>query len=348
MKDGCLKYMVCPICKSGNLIIQVQREDKGEVMEGDIKCSCGASYPIIAGVPRMLVGDLLKNVLKEYSNKGTQKLRQANEDSHIVRRNTIDAFGYEWRFYSDYDANNYFNWMPEGIVPEKIFQNKVGLEIGCGAGRHAAKTAQWAGVHFAVDISYAVDSAFQQTRYLPNCHVIQADAFNLPFKERGFDYVYCLGVIQHMHHPPEGFSHLARQPRQGGALLVNVYQSSRPFTTGLLEAVRKITTKMPLSLLNKLCIVAGTIDYAAILIWRALKLIGLGKVFEPLVPERIREYSRHSYRIVVADWFDRLACPRKIHYSKEDLTSWYQKAGYVDIRVTPYWKAFWNGYGIRG
>jgi hypothetical protein len=64
-----------------------------------------------------------------------------------------------------------------------------------------------------------------------------------------------------------------------------------------------------------------------------------------LVPERTKEYSRHSYKTVVADWYDRLACPVKLHYSSDDLAGWYPDAGLEAVRVTPYWKAFWNGYG---
>ena len=37
-----------------------------------------------------------------------------------------------------------------------------------------------------------------------------------------------------------------------------------------------------------------------------------------------------------------------IHYHREDLMQWYAECGYEEIVVTPYWKAFWNGYGKRG
>lgn len=348
MKKSCLQHLVCAVCKHDDLAVNAEKEEGLEIMEGTIKCACGANYPIIAGVPRMLVGELLNNVLAEYSSKKqVANSSEAADDGQSVRKDTMDAFGFEWSFYSDYDAETYNNWMPKGIVPEEIFRNKVGLEVGCGAGRHAATTAQWAAVHYAVDLSFAVDSAFQRTRHLQNCHIVQADAFNLPFKEKCFDYVYCLGVLQHMHQPGDGFSHLARQPHEGGILLVNVYQSSRPVLTGILEALRKITVKMPLKMLNRFCFVMAVPDYAIILAWKALKNLSLGRFLDPVVPQRIKVYSQYNFKTVVADWFDRLACPVKKHYSQEDLASWYEKEGYKDIRVTPYWKSFWNGYGVK-
>lgn len=348
MKLSCLGYLTCVDCKKGDLFAKVDKEDGGEVLEGTLTCSCGASYPILGGVPRILPKSLLVSVLAEYRKLGSSASKQeADSKTRSIQQATMNAFGFEWRNYADYDADNYEKWMPDGFNAKTGFRDKIGLEVGCGAGRHAERTAASARIHFAVDLSYAVDSAFQRTRHLPNCHVIQADAFNLPFKEHGFDYVYCLGVLQHMHNPPEGFKHLAKQVREGGILLVNVYQASRPVSTALLEAFRKITIKLPARLLNAICFAAGTIDYLICMTWRAIEMIGLGKVLGPVVPERTKEYAKHTYKTVVADWYDRLACPVKIHYKKEDLSGWYEQAGYKDIRVTPYWKAFWNGYGVK-
>ena len=350
MKKSCVDYLTCIECGAEHLDISVDQSDDDEIMEGAIRCSCGAAYPIIRGVPRMFTAEMLKPVLHEYGvSSAAQVAAKASSDGTVdVQRRTMDAFGFEWREYNDYDANNYYDWMPEGFEPAKAFSGKIGLEVGCGAGRHAEITSKWAKVHFAVDLSYAVDSAFERLRKLPNCHVIQADAFNLPFKKGHiFDYVYCLGVLQHMHNPPAGFRMLAELPKTGGTLLVNVYQSSRPVVTGLLQVFRNVTTRIPARPLNWLCWVLGTIDYGFSAAWRAADKAGLGKILSPVVPKRTKEYAKHSYATSVADWYDRLSCPEKYHYSDQELASWYKDAGYSEIRVTPYWKAFWNGFGVR-
>ncbi len=347
MKPSCVEYLICIGCGKGALALAVEQEESGEVLEGALTCSCGTSYPIIGGVPRMLSRKLLDEMLAEYGKAAPKGRLTDPDDVQAVQGATMDAFGFEWRHYADYDAHNYENWMPEGFDPNTGFRGKLGLEVGCGAGRHAERTAGSARTHFAVDLSYAVDAAFQRTRHLPNCHVIQADAFNLPFENCRFDYVYCLGVLQHMHDPPEGFRHLARQVRRDGILLVNVYQASRPFTTGLLEALRKITTRMPPRALNACCYLAGTMDYLICATWRGAEALGLSRLIGPFVPGRVKEYAKHTYRTVVTDWYDRLACPVKIHYQREDLVGWYEQAGYKNIRVTPYWKAFWNGFGEK-
>ena len=348
MRQECLSYLKCIECNGQSLNLNSFTESGDHVITGKITCSCGAEYPIINGVPRILKKNLLEGVLKHYKmdmdkDFSSQRIEKITD----IQEQTMDAFGYEWTYYSDYDADNYYDWMPEGFKPEEGFLNKTGLEVGCGAGRHAAKTSQWAKTHIAVDLSYAVDSAFVLNKDTKNCHIIHADAFNLPFKEKSFDYVYCLGVIQHMHNPPEGFTHLAKFPKQDGILLVNAYQASRRFLTGILEVVRQITIRMPAPMLNFLCYIAGIIDYSFCLAWKGIVKLGLGKILGPIVPERVKEYSKHSFKTVVADWYDRLACPKKFHYTREEVGAWYENANYVNIRVTPYWKAFWNGYGER-
>jgi len=270
------------------------------------------------------------------------------EGSSGIQRKTQDSFGYEWNWASDFVGDSFPEWFPEGIEPEAVFSSRRGLEIGCGAGRHAEIAAHYAREHFATDLSRAVDPAFERTRNLENCHVIQADAFHLPFKPRSFDYVFCLGVLQHMHDPAEGFRRVAQQAQEGGLLLVNVYQNSRPVMQFLLEVVRKVTTRLPNSVLKVISLSAAFAEYGLFIVpWRMLKRTKLAGTLGRVVPQRLDEYTKHNFHTCATDWFDRLSCPVKLHYNREDLESWYQQAGYREIVVTPFWKAFWNGCGRR-
>lgn len=151
-----------------------------------------------------------------------------------------------------------------------------------------------------------------------------------------------------MHNPPEGFASLAVMSKNSGILLVNVYQKGRPMLMSVLNIMRFVSTRMPYKLLQPICSFLGHVEYySTIWPWKMIQNTYIGKLIEPAVPVRLKEYSKHSLRTCVVDWFDRLSCPVKIHYSDKDLASWYIKAGYRDITVKPYWKAFWNGYGVR-
>jgi SAM-dependent methyltransferase len=350
MKSAAQKLLVCPHCRS-SLALEIFQADGDEVLEGIFRCICGIEYPIIQGVPRMLPPDLqapLEDDYPEFFHRYGRARRGIGRRSEqtAVQLQTQEAFGYEWTWAADYHAVNFADWLPAGFDSQQSFRGKLGLEVGCGAGRHAAMTATLAREHFAVDLSRAVDSAFTRTKSLANCHVIQADAMHLPFPERAFDYVYCLGVLQHMPDPEAGFRALARQPKPGGILIVNVYQASRPVTLFLLECVRKLTTSLSPTMVKHVSVVAGGAEYGLLIgPWKSIRGTVVGRWLRPIVPDRVDEYTKHDFDTCVTDWFDRLACPIKKHYRREDLMHWYVSSGYSDVTVTPYWKAFWNGFG---
>jgi SAM-dependent methyltransferase len=353
MKRTLQNLLVCTSCHSA-LELEILRADADEVMDGFLRCGCGLEYPVIEGVPRMLPADLLPALKDDYPEffssyaRGTRPIDSAPTAATAIRRRTQEAFGYEWTWAADYHADNFRDWLPEGFDPEAGFRGKLGLEVGCGAGRHAAATAGLAAEHVAVDLSRAVDSAFARTRGLLNCHVVQADVMHLPFRERSFDYVYCLGVLQHTADPEASFHALARQPKPGGLLVVNIYQASRPVMLFLLECFRQITTRLSPGLVKDLSVAAGIVEYGLFIgPWKRIRATHAGRLLRPIIPDRLDDYAKDDFDTCVTDWFDRLACPVKKHYRREDLMAWFAHDGYVDVTVTAYWKAFWNGCGRR-
>ena len=55
MRQSVLPLLVCLRCQ-GTLKAEAFQTEGREIMEGALGCSCGAQYPIIGGVPRMLPG----------------------------------------------------------------------------------------------------------------------------------------------------------------------------------------------------------------------------------------------------------------------------------------------------
>jgi SAM-dependent methyltransferase/uncharacterized protein YbaR (Trm112 family) len=353
MKESALEYLVCPESQEA-LRLESFKSEAGEVIEGLLHSQAGSTYPIIGGVPRILPQHLRAHLIADYPgffSHYSSALSTGHDSStpSDVQRNTQEAFGYEWTWAADYDANNFADWLPDAFTAEQLFSGRIGLEVGCGAGRHAERNSEFSKVHFAVDLSRAVDSAFARTRHQASCHVVQADAFALPFRPGAFDYVYCLGVLQHMHDPPGGFRALAMQPKPGGILLVNVYQAGRPLAVGALKMLRQLSTRLSNNTLRRISVLAGSIEYGLLIgPWKCLKSTSFGTAIRPIVPPRIEEYAKHDLKTSIVDWFDRLSCPVKIHYRRQDVLDWYARSGYENVVVTPYWKAFWNGYGVRG
>ena len=170
MKLAIQRLLVCPECHS-SLELEIFRKDEDEVMEGRFRCTCDLEYPIIHGVPRLLPPDLLPSLKDDYPEYfelygRSQPHTAAPRTAHTrTQRRTQQAFGYEWTWAAEYHADNFSDWLPADFDAKQGFTGKLGLEVGCGAGRHAAATARLAEQHVAVDLSRAVDSAFARTRF---------------------------------------------------------------------------------------------------------------------------------------------------------------------------------------
>jgi uncharacterized protein YbaR (Trm112 family) len=58
MKGRLIDYLVCP--ETGEpLTLRVEKAEGDEILEGELNSAGGRRYPISAGVPRMLLPDLL-------------------------------------------------------------------------------------------------------------------------------------------------------------------------------------------------------------------------------------------------------------------------------------------------
>jgi uncharacterized protein YbaR (Trm112 family) len=57
MKQELMDILCCPKCKS-DLKLKIMKEEKGEIIEGALKCKkCGVDYPIEDAIPNLMVPD---------------------------------------------------------------------------------------------------------------------------------------------------------------------------------------------------------------------------------------------------------------------------------------------------
>ena len=99
---------------------------------------------------------------------------------------------------------------------ERNLEGQLILEAGCGSGRfmeHAVKTG--ADV-ISFDYSNAVEANYKSNGNNKNLLIIQANIFNMPFKDNTFDKVFCFGMLQHTPNPKKAFFELIRVLKTGG------------------------------------------------------------------------------------------------------------------------------------
>lgn len=297
MKKRLLDFLACPGCK-GDLVLKAAIVEDGEVMEGDLTCKdCRAHYWINKGVPRFL-----------------------------NQRTYAETFAYEWHRFRTVQLDS-ANGTRES---EKEFARKTGLsagdvrgwlvlDAGIGAGRYAEVVAGWGGEVVGVDLSSAVDAAFENVGRRARVHPVQADIFALPFRSETFDLAYSIGVLHHTPSPRTAFAHVAATVKKGGQLAIYVYHAgglARHFS----DAIRLLTTRLPLPVIYAASSGAGPVYYL-------YRLPLLGRFLQILLP--ISLHPRWRWRWL--DTFDWYAPRYQSKHTYPEVLAWFRAAGFTDL-----------------
>lgn len=323
MKERLLDYLACPDC-GADLELNAASDERGEIMEGRLQCrNCGSTFEIRRGVPRFAA------LLARSENR------------------TARAFGYEWTHYSELDRNyrqQFIDWI-RPVEPD-FFSGKAVLEGGCGKGRHTSLAAEFgASDVVAVDLSEAVDAAFDNTRGHENAHIVQGDIHRLPVK-RCFDYAFSVGVLHHLPEPESGFRSLVSRIRPGGHVSVWVYgREGNGWIVHLVSPIRRnLTSRMPPGWLDFVSAFATVPLFGATrLVYGPTggRLLGLdlpyGEYLSYIAPFPFREQ-----RSIV---FDHLAAPISHYVRGGELAGWFQHLGLEQVSVERHNQNSWRGFG---
>jgi SAM-dependent methyltransferase len=298
-----------------------------EIMEGALCCTgCTSSFPIVRGIPRFLATELDRD-----------------------KKATADAFGYEWTHYSkltEADSREFLDWIAP--VAPADFEDRIVLDAGCGKGRHIFLAARFkARTVVGVDLSDAVEAAYQNTRELPNVHVIQADISNLPFKNP-FDLAYSIGVLHHLPIPKAGFLALTKHVKPGGRISAWVYgKEGNLWIEKLVDPVRKnVTSRLPRIITRCLSF------FPAVTLYAALKLLYKPARRLPWL-KRLLPYSDYlcsisDYSFVENFWnvFDQLVAPTAFYHSQDEVVDWFETAKARNIQISRHNSNSWRGTAL--
>lgn len=332
MKRQLLQWLVCPHCH-GPLELAIQAEPAGEIEDGTLQCvKCPKDYPIVRGIPRFVPSENYAASFGRQWNKFARLQLDSQNGSSFSRQ----------RFYSITE------WDPSEL------NGKLVLDAGCGAGRFSEVVQQDGAQVVAVDLSSAVDACRRNLSSKSQIHWVQASIYELPFRDGTFDYVYCIGVIQHTPDPKRSVLSLLPKAAIGGKAGLWIYELNwKSFigTSGFKYLLRPWTKRLPLARLEKLserletlcrpvnrrCRRAGKLGRALmrLLPTACAHLHGL-----PLSDEDFREW-------VVLDTFD-MYSPAHDHPQRfATVRRWMESAGYKPDERHPHGAISITGTRLR-
>jgi SAM-dependent methyltransferase len=328
MKEKLLDLLACPVCGGDILLAYASRYEDKEIIEGVLSCKkCEREYKIIRGVPRF--ADL-------------SRIEQEKAE-------TAANFGWQWTHFTQADEKykeQFLGWL-QPVKPD-FFAGKIILEGGCGKGRHTLLAAKWnAREIVGIDLSAAVETAFQATRDLPNAHVVQADIYKLPFK-KSFDYAFSVGVLHHTPEPKKAFASLASKVKRGGALSAWVYGAeNNEWITSYVNPVREsFTSKMnqpALFQLSKLPTLG--VFLASKLIYKPLNAASktlASKLFYNDYLNHLATFGWTEQHNIV---FDHLVAPTAFYISRREFEDWWTDVGATEVEIVWHNRNSWCGFG---
>ena len=224
MNPELISLLQCPRCRG-------TPGDRRATRRGSLACrSCGGSYPIVGGVPR------------------------------LAGESYVASFGRQWNRYDvarpEEDEATFR--VKTGFDPRDLAGRLV-LDAGCGGGRYARLLGRHGARVVGVDLSAAVEKAAALCAELPDVAIVQADLLDLPLAEGAFDLVYSIGVLHHTPDPRRAFAQIARRVKPGGRLAVWLYRRNTPPQEWLNSALRAVTTRLPAPVLEPLCAGLGVL-----------------------------------------------------------------------------------------
>lgn len=325
MKKEHLNVLVCPIC--GSRFDLNVNEQPGASRSHLICINNGHIYPISQGIPRF-----------------------------VDPGNYAESFGFQWKKFSkvQLDSYNGTNFSEErfrsitGWTEEKL-AGKLVLDAGCGAGRFSEIAVKYGARLVAFDLSEAVD-AWKGNISAHESLVCQASIYELPFAQNAFDYVYCIGVIQHTPNPSAAIRSLCHIVKPGGEIGLWIYErdwKSYLGTLGFKYALRPFFSRLSPEQQYAFCERLVTVFFPLVKLCKPLGLIG--KTVMRLLPIasahiQLVPLSTEDFRTwVLLDTFDMYSPAYDQPQTYESVEQLLHEEGFENIRRHPH-----GGISITG
>lgn len=148
-----------------------------------------------------------------------------SREKEYQQESTVESFGFQWQWRGVMRTEADLKWRVAErfkIKPD-LFQDKVILDAGSGAGDQSRWLLEHGARVISVDLSSAIDVTARKLRMNGNWFGIQGDIARLPLATDYFDLIYCEGVIQHTQDSALTVEGLCQKLKPDGLILATHY-----------------------------------------------------------------------------------------------------------------------------
>jgi len=312
VKEEIFQILRCPHCKE-NINFDKEKES--------LRCpKCNRNYKI-------------KNGIVNFSDESFDN-------------KTSENFGFSWSKFPDIykkEKKDFLHWIYP--VKKSFFNNKVVLDAGCGNGLHAKMASEFGAKAVAgIDIASSVKFARENTKNNDDIVILKANIYSMPFKKESFDYVYSIGVIQHLPDREKAIKALVSKVKKGGSLSLWVYgYEGTSFVRLFIEPIRKILNKLfPPKIIYIISFPFAVAFYIISKLFRIFCKISakLCKIF-PL-SDYFSYMGNFPFKYQFNTVFDQLVAPRSYFFKKEELKNIFKDFNFNEITITSRNKMSWR------
>lgn len=336
MQIELLQYLKCPVTKEKLDLQTIKKAYKSfgdlqkEVIEEGILISpSGFLYPIIKGIPRLLVESIddYKDFLSKHYADFAKSLERINNNYRDVieyatkkNKKTKKSFTKEWSIY-DYNTDRTWeansNEMIERFYLEtketqESLNGKLLLDAGCGNGKLDDLLSVTNAIIIGIDLSNSVEKAYKLSSN-HNAFYIQGDIAFPPFDFSCFDLIHSSGVLICTKNTELSFSILNEYVKPAGKLSVWLYHPRKGFIHNMFNFLRNYTSKLPIGFQYHLY---------------RFTLFPVSYVIKKI---KGNKQTKNEMMISIMDWFS----PEYRWEIKHDVAkSWFLNRNYKEITVT--------------
>jgi len=272
--------------------------------------------------------------------------------SENIEQAVVAGFGDEWSRFdqsalseSELAAmfDNYFSIFPWDKLPE----NAVGFDLGCGSGRWARLVAPRVGTLHLIDPSDAIEVARRNLAGQANCTFYRAGVDAIPLEDYSCDLGYSLGVLHHIEDTEGGLRNCVAKLKPGAPFLLYLYYrfDNRPAWFRAIwkisDVIRRGISKLPHSLRYAVSqLVALLVYFPLARTALILEKLGLNVASFPL-----SQYRNNSFYTMRTDALDRFGTQLEKRYTKAEMTDLMKRCGLDNITFST--TSFWTAVGFK-